>query len=223
MKRGNIEWLRREKRSAVLGMALFGLLQMACVIGFAALSAIPNIPRWLFILFTVLAAVCAAVLLPALWTLRKRFQELDTAKEFVSLYKEERYMLLVNIDYIPGRELEVLGIAKGTVVQSKNFGKDFMAGMKTLVGGEITSYTEMLNEARQIAVKRMVDEAESHGGGRGHQRALRLILSHAGGGRGHRLRYRGEVPLKTDRRLLRWFFREYQQKRAGRWGASRSF
>ena len=65
-------------------------------------------------------------------------------------------MLLVNIDYIPGKEFEVLGIVKGTVVQSKNFGKDFMAGMKTLVGGEITGYTEMLNEARQIAVKRMV-------------------------------------------------------------------
>lgn len=47
----------------------------------------------------------------------------------------------------------MLGIVKGTVVQSKNFGKDFMAGMKTLVGGEITGYTEMLNEARQIAVK----------------------------------------------------------------------
>ena len=72
-------------------------------------------------------------------------------------------MLLVNIDYIPGREFEVLGMAKGTVVQSKNFGKDFMAGMKTLVGGEITGYTEMLNEARQIAVKRMVDEAEALG------------------------------------------------------------
>ena len=59
-------------------------------------------------------------------------------------------MLLVNIDYIPGKDLDVLGIVKGTVVQSKNFGKDFMAGMKTLVGGEITGYTEMLNEARQI-------------------------------------------------------------------------
>ena len=145
MKRGNIEWLRREKRSAVLGMALFGLLQMACVIGFAALSAIPNIPRWLFILFTVLAAVCAAVLLPALWTLRKRFQELDTAKEFVSLYKEERHMLLVNIDYIPGRELEVLGIAKGTVVQSKNFGKDFMAGIIKVVLGLIGKITVQQN------------------------------------------------------------------------------
>ncbi len=69
-------------------------------------------------------------------------------------------MLLLNIDYVPGRNFEALGIVKGTVVQSKNFGKDFMAGMKTLVGGEITGYTEMLNEARQIATKRMVDEAE---------------------------------------------------------------
>lgn len=72
-------------------------------------------------------------------------------------------MLLLNIDYIPGKEIEPLGIVKGTVVQSKNFGKDFMAGMKTLVGGEITGYTEMLNEARQIATKRMVDEAEALG------------------------------------------------------------
>jgi uncharacterized protein YbjQ (UPF0145 family) len=70
-------------------------------------------------------------------------------------------MLLVNINHIPGKEFEVLGMVKGTVVQSKHFGKDFMAGMKTLVGGEIVGYTEMLNEARQIAVKRMVDEAEA--------------------------------------------------------------
>ena len=72
-------------------------------------------------------------------------------------------MLLLNIDHVPGREIEALGLVKGTVVQSKNFGKDFMAGMKTLVGGEITSYTEMLTEARQIATKRMVDEAEALG------------------------------------------------------------
>ena len=72
-------------------------------------------------------------------------------------------MLLLNIDYIPGKEFEVLGLVKGTVVQSKNFGKDFMAGMKTLVGGEIAGYTEMLVEARQIATKRMVDEAQALG------------------------------------------------------------
>ena len=65
-------------------------------------------------------------------------------------------MKLVNIDCIPGKQIEALGIAKGTVVQSKNIGRDFMAGMKTLVGGEIAGYTEMLIEARQIATKRMV-------------------------------------------------------------------
>ena len=68
-------------------------------------------------------------------------------------------MLLVSINHIPGQDFEVLGMVKGCVVQSKNFGKDFMAGMKTLVGGEIKGYTEMLVEARQIATKRMVDEA----------------------------------------------------------------
>ena len=57
----------------------------------------------------------------------------------------------------------LVGIAKGSVVQSKNFGKDFMAGMKTLVGGEIVGYTEMLAEARQIATGRMVKDAESLG------------------------------------------------------------
>ena len=72
-------------------------------------------------------------------------------------------MKLVTIDSIPGREFEALGMVKGTIVQSKNFGRDFMAAMKTLVGGEISSYTEMLVEARQIATKRMVDEAEQLG------------------------------------------------------------
>ena len=63
-------------------------------------------------------------------------------------------MKLLSINYIPGTEFEALGIVKGAVVQTKNFGKDFMAGMKTLVGGEIKGYTEMLNEARAIATKR---------------------------------------------------------------------
>ena len=72
-------------------------------------------------------------------------------------------MKLLSIDYIPGKELEVLEIVKGNVVMSKNMGKDIMAGLKTLVGGEIVGYTEMLNQARQIAVKRMVDEAEKLG------------------------------------------------------------
>ena len=72
-------------------------------------------------------------------------------------------MKLIGIDYFPGKEIEALGLVKGTVVQTKNIGRDFMAGMKTLVGGEIKGYTEMLIEARQIATKRMVDEAEALG------------------------------------------------------------
>ena len=72
-------------------------------------------------------------------------------------------MKLVSIETIPGQNFEVLGVVKGTIVQSKNFGRDFMAGMKTLVGGEIVGYTDMLVEARQIATKRMVDEAEQLG------------------------------------------------------------
>lgn len=60
-------------------------------------------------------------------------------------------MKLVNIDYIPGQEFDVLGMVKGNVVQSKNVGKDIGASFKTLVGGELKGYTEMLQEARQIA------------------------------------------------------------------------
>ena len=70
-------------------------------------------------------------------------------------------MKLATIENWPGKNYEILGLVKGTVVQSKNLGKDFMAGMKTLVGGEIIGYTEMIVEARAIATKRMVDEAEA--------------------------------------------------------------
>ncbi len=72
-------------------------------------------------------------------------------------------MLLLNIDHIPGKEVEALGLVKGSVVQSKHFGKDFMAGMKTLVGGELEGYTQLMDEARKIATKRMVDDAERMG------------------------------------------------------------
>lgn len=72
-------------------------------------------------------------------------------------------MKLLTIDTIPGKKIEALGLVRGTTVQSKNLGKDFMAGMKTLVGGELTGYTEMLIEARQIATKRMVGRSRGYG------------------------------------------------------------
>lgn len=72
-------------------------------------------------------------------------------------------MVLVNTDYITGKEFDMLGIVKGTTIQSKHIGKDIMSGLKTLVGGEITAYNEMMNDARALATKRMVDEASSLG------------------------------------------------------------
>ena len=72
-------------------------------------------------------------------------------------------MQLLSINYVPGKEIEALGMVKGSVVQTKHMGKDFMAGMKTLVGGEIRSYTEMLNAARAIATQRMAEEAMALG------------------------------------------------------------
>ena len=72
-------------------------------------------------------------------------------------------MIIVSTNEIPGTTYEVLGMVKGSVVQSKHVGRDIMAGFKTLVGGEIRGYTEMLTEARQIATNRMVAEAEGMG------------------------------------------------------------
>ncbi len=72
-------------------------------------------------------------------------------------------MLLASIETIPGKNIEVLGIVKGTVVQSKHIGRDILAGLKTIVGGEIQGYTDMLIEARNIATERMTREAENLG------------------------------------------------------------
>ncbi|NMA80007.1 MAG: YbjQ family protein, partial [Clostridiales bacterium] len=65
-------------------------------------------------------------------------------------------MVLVNTDYISGQELITLSLVRGSVIQSKHVGKDIMAGFKTMVGGEIRGYTEMMDEAREIATQRMI-------------------------------------------------------------------
>ena len=70
-------------------------------------------------------------------------------------------MILVNTDYISRKELEMLGIVKGSTIHSKHIGKDISQAFKTLVGGELKAYNEMMNEARAIATKRMVVEAEA--------------------------------------------------------------
>lgn len=73
-------------------------------------------------------------------------------------------MIVTTTDSIPNHEIrEILGIAKGNVVQSKHIGKDIMAGLKGIVGGEIEEYTELMTDAREQAFKRMVADAESKG------------------------------------------------------------
>ena len=72
-------------------------------------------------------------------------------------------MILVNTDYISGKELEMLGLVKGSTIQSKDMVKDFSQALKTMVGGELKAYNEMMNEARALATKRMVTEAEGLG------------------------------------------------------------
>jgi len=69
-------------------------------------------------------------------------------------------MIYTTTPEVPGREIvEIMGVVTGNVVQSKHVGKDILAGFKSIIGGEITGYTEMLTEARQKAISRMVDEA----------------------------------------------------------------
>ncbi len=72
-------------------------------------------------------------------------------------------MLLVTADYIAGKEIEMLGLVKGSTIQSKHIGSDISQSFKTLVGGELKSYTEMMNTARALATKRMCLEAEALG------------------------------------------------------------
>ena len=72
-------------------------------------------------------------------------------------------MFIVTTDYIAGKEIEMLGLVRGSTIQSKHIGKDILYGFKTIVGGELKAYTQMMNEARDIATERMVEEAKALG------------------------------------------------------------
>lgn len=72
-------------------------------------------------------------------------------------------MIVVNTDYITGREFDMLGLVKGSTIQSKNIGRDIGSSLKTIVGGELKSYTDMMNKARDLATERMLEEAVNLG------------------------------------------------------------
>lgn len=72
-------------------------------------------------------------------------------------------MILVNTDYITGKNLGMLGLVKGSTIQCKHIGKDIGSSFKNLVGGEMKAYTEMMDESREVAIRRMIAEAENMG------------------------------------------------------------
>ena len=72
-------------------------------------------------------------------------------------------MILTTTETVSGKEIETLGLVKGSTIQTVNAVRDIGAGLKTLVGGELTRYNEMMNDARALATKRMVAEAEGLG------------------------------------------------------------
>ena len=72
-------------------------------------------------------------------------------------------MILVTTETVNGKNLEMLGLVKGSTIQTVNAFRDIGAGLKNLVGGELTKYNEMMSKARALATKRMVEEAEQMG------------------------------------------------------------
>jgi uncharacterized protein YbjQ (UPF0145 family) len=73
-------------------------------------------------------------------------------------------MIVTNTEFVPGYEIEeIIGVVTGNTVRAKHIGKDILAGLKNIVGGELQEYTEMLSDARKEALNRMVKEAEKLG------------------------------------------------------------
>ena len=73
-------------------------------------------------------------------------------------------MIITSTETIPGKEVtQILGIARGSTVRARNFGSDFIAGLKNIVGGEVSEYTKLQARSREQAMKRMVDDAERLG------------------------------------------------------------
>ncbi|NAS05389.1 heavy metal-binding domain-containing protein [Acinetobacter haemolyticus] len=80
------------------------------------------------------------------------------------MFNGQKIMLLSNLESVPGHTiLRQLDVVYGSTVRSKHVGRDFLAGLKNIVGGELTAYTELLEESRQEAMQRMIDKAQSLG------------------------------------------------------------
>lgn len=131
----------------VVIVALISIYYIAIGIIFAYMNGVPMLAK---IIALVVPALLSGV---AITVLIQRIKEIKKGEDDD----------LVNTDYISGKKLEMLGLVKGSTIQTKNVGKDIMQSFKNLVGGELTAYNEMMNDARALATKRMVVEAEQLG------------------------------------------------------------
>lgn len=106
-------------------------------------------------------------------------------------------MIVTNTDFVPGKKVkEILGLVRGNTIQAKHIGKDIVAGFRNIVGGEIKEYTEMLSEAREIALKRMIEKAEKLGADAVIN--VRFMTSSVMGGAAEILAYGTAVKLKDE-------------------------
>ena len=104
-------------------------------------------------------------------------------------------MRISNMDHLPGFEVvEDLGLVRANVVRAKNIGKDIVAGLKNIVGGELKDYTDMLSESREIALKRMEKKAEELGADAVLN--IRFMTSSIAGGAAEIMAYGTAVKLK---------------------------
>lgn len=106
-------------------------------------------------------------------------------------------MIIVNTDFVPGHRIsETLGLVRGSTIRAKHLGKDFLAAMRSLVGGEIKEYTEMLVESRNESVRRMEAQAEKLGADAVVN--VRFVTSQVMAGAAELLAYGTAVKLKTQ-------------------------
>ena len=143
--------MKKEHRNKMIAPIIIAAVLIVYYVAIAAVfMLIPDLTVIMKLLMVIIPLALAGV---AFAVTVERVQEIRRAK----------MMILVNTDYISGKKLEMLGLVKGSTIQTKNVGKDIMQSFKNLVGGELTAYNEMMNDARALATKRMVVEAEQMG------------------------------------------------------------
>jgi uncharacterized protein YbjQ (UPF0145 family) len=107
-------------------------------------------------------------------------------------------MKMSNMDYVPGYEVvKDLGVVRANVVRAKHVGKDIIAGLKNIIGGELKEYTEMMSESREIALSRMIKKAEELGADAVLN--VRFMTSAIAGGAAEIMAYGTAVKLKKKK------------------------